>query len=190
MTLASTAARPRRAVSPASPPPALHVVARPQTRRRPRLVYGVVAVAGAVAIVATQMVLSVMTTQTSYRIADLTTQQRSATLQRQVLHDEVAGLGSPQYLAANAEAMGMVINQSPSYLRLSTGTIVGSPKAAGYASSVAPGGTRIANALIAHLPLVTDPHETVAGRATTAAPKTNPVTPPPVTGGLPAVRTH
>lgn len=188
MTLASTAARPHPTRVPESRP-ALHAVPRPRPRR-PRLAYGIVAVAGAVAIVTAQMMLSVMTTQTSYRIADLTTQQRQATLQRQVLHEDVAGLGSPQYLAANAEAMGMVINQSPSYLRLSDGAIIGTPKAADHQSSVAPGGHTIANALIADTPLVTNPHETVGGPTATPKPKSGPVTPPPVTGGLPSVRTH
>ena len=38
-----------------------------------------------------------------------------------MLYDDVAGLSSPQYLAANASALGMVINESPNYLRLSDG---------------------------------------------------------------------
>src|SRR5690606_15418967 len=44
----------------------LRVVEEPSRRRRPRLVYGVVALVGALTIGAAQMALSIMTTQTSY----------------------------------------------------------------------------------------------------------------------------
>ena len=37
---------------------------------------------------------------------------------------------SPQYLAANAEALGMVPNANPVYLRLSDGAVLGQPTAA------------------------------------------------------------
>lgn len=188
MTLASTTARPQ--ASPQEPTrPALHALRQPH-RRRPRLAYGVLAVAGAAAIVAAQMVLSVMNTQTSYQLSALTTQQRQVTLQHQVLHDEVAGLSSPQYLAANAAAAGMVINQSPSYLRLSDAKIIGTPGSSTATSSVTPQGQGVANALISDTPLATDPHETLQGPRTAPHRTTDSVTPPPVTGGLPAVRTH
>jgi len=160
--------------------------------RRPRLLYGLVAVAGALAIVGAQMVLSVMTTQGSYELAELTAQQRQLTWQKQILDDQVTGLGSPQYLAANAAALGMVVDESPSYLRLSDGKILGAGKAAKPGSSVDPlrhGG--IANKLIAGTPLVTEPDATING-ATSAKTtgSSDSVTPVPVTDGLPTVRTH
>ena len=167
----------------------LHAVDAPAPRRKPRLVYGLVAVIGALAIVGAQMVLSVMTTQTSYQVAQLNTQQRQLTWQKQILDDEVAGLSSPQYIAANAAALGMVGNESPSYLPLSDGTIVGASKKASGRSSINPlGRGAVANRLIADTPLVTDPHATIdgTGRAVT----TKNVTPVPVTDGLPTVRTH
>ena len=181
----------------------LQVVSAPARRRRPKVVYAIVAVAGAVAIGAAQMALSVLTTQGSYQIADLTSQQRQLDWEKQMLYDDVAGLSSPQYLAANASALGMVINESPSYLRLSDGAILGASQVAVGASSVdAIGRGAVANALITDTPLVTDPDATIAGAPVTpiegaaadgatgdgAAPVVN--TPPPLTDGLPTPSTH
>jgi hypothetical protein len=171
----------------------LHAVEQPSRRRRPRMMYGLVAVAGALAIVGAQMVLSVMTTQTSYEVSRLSAQQKQLTWQKQILDDEITGLSSPQYLAANASKLGMVIAESPAYLRLSDGKVLGSGKAAtgrGAVDPTARGG--VANALIAATPLVTDPHATIDGSAgsATKGTTTESVTPVPVTDGLPTVRTH
>ncbi len=81
-------------------------------------------------IVLVQMGLGILTTQSSFEIASLTQQQRDLTYQKQILYDETAGLSSPQYLAANAAALGMVIDESPTYLRLSDGAVIGSDKPA------------------------------------------------------------
>ncbi|HVL61663.1 MAG TPA: hypothetical protein VM430_09700, partial [Microbacterium sp.] len=147
-----------------SPARRLRALGEPAPRRRPKVLYAIVAVAGAVAIGAAQMVLSVMTTQGSYQIAELTSQQRQLDWTKQMLYDDVAGLSSPQFLAANASALGLVINESPSYLRLSDGAILGASQAAIGASSVdAIGRGAVANALITDTPLVTDPDATIAG---------------------------
>ena len=171
-------------------------------RRRPRLLYAIIAVSGAVMIGAAQMWLSVLTTQGSYELSHLRTTQRELGWQSQMLYDDVAGLSSPQYLAANASALGMVINESPSYLRLSDGAILGSSQAALDASSVdALNRAAVGNALITDTPLVTDPDATIQG---TPLPDplpmadgadgggTTPVsnTPPPLTDGLPTPSTH
>lgn len=168
---------------------------RPTRRRRPRLAYGVLAVAGAVAIAAAQMVLSVLTTQGSFELSSLAQQQQELTIQKQVVSEQVAGLGSPQYLAANASALGMVINEAPSYLRLSDGAVLGSQSASDGASTIdALGRGAVPNALIAGTPLVTEPNATIGGvRAPAApapAPAADPATPPALTEGLPAPTTH
>ena len=93
-------------------------------------------------------------------------QQRELTWQKQILYDDVAGLSSPQYLAANASALGMVIDESPSYLRLSDGALLGAGQAALGASSVdAIGRGAVPNALITDTPLVTGPGRDDRGRA-------------------------
>ncbi|WP_460773407.1 hypothetical protein [Microbacterium sp. GXF7504] len=167
---------------------------RPARRRRPRLAYGILAVAGAVAIAAAQMLLSVLSTQSSFEISSLTQQQKELTWQKQILYDEVAGLSSPQYLAANAAALGMVINESPSYLRLSDGAILGAQLPSEASSSVdALGRNLVSNTLVTGTPLVTAPQATVEGLpvpATDAVVETDPATPPPLTDGLPTPATH
>ncbi len=168
----------------------LRALERP-ARRRPRMLYGLVAVAGALAIVIAQMVLSVMSTQSSYEMSRLNAQQHELTLQRQVLDEELTGLSSPQYLAANAAALGMVVDESPSYLRLSDGKILGAQKAASSTSAITLGSGAVANKLIARTPLVTDPGATIDGTdQKKSATSTDHVTPVPVTDGLPTVRTH
>lgn len=167
--------------------------------------YAIVAIAGVLAIGAAQMALSILTTEGSFAVSKLTQQQRSLTLQKQVLYDDVTGLSSPQFLAANAAALGMVVGEPPAYLRLSDGALLGTGAASTWQSSVDPA-TRgsVPNALIAKTPLVTDPAGT-AGSAQTAegattdaattdaggaAPPADPATPPALTDGLPSPSTH
>jgi len=173
----------------------LRAVEAPAPRRRPKLLYGVIAVLGAFLIAAAQMALSIMTTQGSYEIAALTAEQRDLGYEKQILYDEVAGLSSPQYLAANAAALGMVIDESPSYLRLSDGAILGPSEIAQGSSSVdAIGRGAVPNALIADRPLITVPDATIGGLPVEVA--ETPVdggvgnTPPPLTDGLPTPSTH
>jgi cell division protein FtsL len=181
-----------------SPRRRLQAVPEPSRRRRPKLAYGIIAVAGAVAIALAQMGLSILTTQSTFEIASLTQQQRDLTLQKQALYDDVAGLSSPQYLAANAAALGMVINESPSYLRLSDGAVVGAGQPAGGASAVdAINRGAVSNALVTDTPLVTAPDATIAGTplapptgGEAAADGTGSATPPPITDGLPTPATR
>ncbi len=170
----------------------LRLLSGPAVRRRPRMLYGVVAVAGAVLIGAVQMGLSILTTQTSYEIAALTQQEKQLTWQKQILHDDIAGLGSPQYLAANAAALGMVIAESPNYLRLSDGAVLGSSTAAGGASNVdALGRAAVGNSLVAGVPLVTDPAASLeTGVSVDELVGADRATPPPIADGLPAPTTH
>jgi len=187
----------------------LRAVERPLPSRRPRMAYAIVAVAGAVAIAVAQMALSVLITQDSYHVAELQQEQRALALEAQSLRDEVAGLSSPQYLAANAAALGMVIDASPTYLRLSDAAIIGSGAAAGGSSAVDARGTaQVSNALLDGTPLVTDPNSVVQGeldrgeappaaeqtapteQATEPVEPAEPVAPPPLTEGLPSPTTR
>lgn len=173
----------------------------PQTgrRRRPRVAYALTALLGALAIAAAQMGLSIASTETTFRMSELSQQQRELTWQKQVLYDDIAGLSSPQYLAANAASLGMVINQSPTYLRLSDGAIIGSKKPAGYYSSVsALSKGAVGNALVTDTPLVTTPDATMQGTldtktgtgAGTGAGADATALPPPITDGLPTPTTR
>lgn len=183
---------------PAAPERTLRPVESAAPRRRPRLAYGIVAVLGALAIIGAQMVVSILTTQDTYALSELKTQQRQANWDRQIVYDQVAGLSSPQYLAANAAALGMVISESPTFLRLSDGALVGASQAASWHSTIdAVGRGAVANALITQTPLVTDPAATIEGvpvDVTTqqqAAPDAPPaITTPPIADGLPTPTTR
>ncbi len=172
----------------------LRALERPQRARRPRLVYGIVAVAGAVLIGAAQMGLSILTTQTSYELASLTSEVNELDWQKQILADEVAGLSSPQYLAANAAALGMVVGQTPTYLRLSDHAIIGSGTGAtGVSSLNALTDAAVSNALIDGVPLVTDSTSSLSSGATvddTAIAAADSSTPPVIADGLPVPATH
>ncbi|MDY0909999.1 hypothetical protein [Microbacterium sp. CFBP9034] len=174
----------------------LRAVEAPARRRRPKLLYGILAVLGAFLIGAAQMSLSIMTTQGSYELSALAKEQRDLTYQKQMLYDDVAGLSSPQYLAANAAALGMVIDESPSYLRLSDGALLGAGEVSLGSSSIdAIGRGTVPNALIAGTPLVTAPDATIEGKpvvAPDALTEDGGVanTPPPITDGLPTPSTH
>ncbi|MCG7417004.1 hypothetical protein MHY30_05720 [Microbacterium sp. ACRRU] len=188
---------------PVREPRRLHLVDAPARRRVPRRAFGVIAVLGAVTIALVQMGLSILTTQSSFEIAELTQQQRDLTYQKQILYDEVAGLNSPQYLAANAAALGMVIDETPTYLRLSDGAVIGAGKPSEGASSVdAIGRGSVRNALISGVPLVTDPRAAVDaapgtdaaaasdGPADAPVSSTGSATPPPISDGLPTPATR
>jgi hypothetical protein len=161
-------------------------------------VYGIVAVVGALAIGAAQMALSILMTQGSYEMSKLNQEQRALTYQKQMLQDDIAGLSSPQFLAANATALGMVIDEAPSYLRLSDGALLGPGQVSFGSSSVdALGRAAVPNALVEDTPLVTDPDATIEGRtvvetdAATGADDGGVVnTPPALTDGLPIPETH
>jgi len=171
--------------------PERHLTPLPRARRRPRMAYALIAVAGALAIAGAQMALSLATTADSYALAQLQKEKKQLTWQTQELYDDVAGLSSPQYLAANAASLGMVINATPSYLRLSDGAVIGAAQAAGAGSSVdAINRGAVPNALVTDTPLVTDPDATIQGAPVPEADVTGVNLPPALTEGLPTPDTR
>jgi len=172
----------------------LQALEQPQPRRRPRLVYGIVAVCGALLIGGAQMGLSILTTQSSYELSTLTDQQRDLDWQKQMLQDSIAGLSSPQYLAANAEAMGMVTGQAPTFLRLSDNAIIGTAAGLTGASAVnALSKAAVGNALVHGRPLVGDPAASLGGTGGASVVDkaiVNTPTPPTIADGLPTPATH
>jgi hypothetical protein len=165
----------------------------PARRRRPRLAYAIIALSGALAIAAAQMGISIAMTQGVYEERALSQQVRALDYQRQSLDQQLVGLSSPQYLAANASALGMVINEAPSYLRLSDGAILGSGAAAPWQSTVdAIGRGSVPNSLVAAAPLVTVPDATIEGLPQVPVEPVSPVEsgPPALSEGLPAPQTR
>lgn len=131
------------------------VATREQRRARPRVAYAAFAVVGVFAILLTQLMLSIALSEGAYRITALQSQAVELERDAQVLVESLDTLRSPQYLAANAESLGMVANASPAYLRLADGTVLGAPVAAGEGTGILQGrDTVIGNTLLAEVPLV------------------------------------
>ena len=96
-------------------------------RAKPRLAYAIIAVAGVAMIIVAQMLLSIAVTQGAYEVDAFQIAQSKLARQEQQLREDLDRVQSPQYLAANAEALGMVPNADPVYLRLSDGAVLGQP---------------------------------------------------------------
>ncbi|MBX3091349.1 MAG: hypothetical protein KF801_02455 [Cryobacterium sp.] len=106
------------------------VSTRRQKRARPKAVYALVTVAGLFAILMAQLLLSIVVSDGAYQISALQQVQKELTRDQQSLTEQLQVLESPQHLAANAQALGMVTNSGTAYLRLSDGSIIGTPVAA------------------------------------------------------------
>ncbi|WP_308468651.1 hypothetical protein [Rathayibacter soli] len=180
------------------------VSSRARRRAKPRLFYASVTVATVLAIVVTQLLLSIGVSQGAYQIGGLNS--ANAALQRslQAASEAVDTLSSPQNLAANANALGMVSNGTPVYLRLSDGAVLGSPAPASAAAGAVtgPSGNLVPNALLAGVPLAGQPitghgpaAATSGSAAKTAATPAANATPTPsgpvaLNGALPSPTTH
>lgn len=187
---AQTAPAPVR-VRPAEPQRRLRPVPERGARRKPRLAYAIIALGGVAVIGVAQLLLSIAVAQGAYEIDGYHLRQAELAREEQKLAEDLDRVESPQYLAMNAEALGMVPNADPVYLRLSDGAVLGEPTPAvgGGASS----GPLVPNALLDGVPPVTageavqtpDEGSGVPGEAHVAAPLA-----PPVGDGLPTPATH
>ncbi len=131
------------------------VTSREQRLARPRLAYSLVIVVGLFAVLATQLLLSIALADGAYQISALQAEQKELARSHQSVAEELHVLGSPQSLAARAESLGMVSNNSAAYLSLADGKVLGSPKAAksGAGSAVGTNGSLlVANSLLDGVP--------------------------------------
>ena len=190
---AQSAPAPRRSRTP-TPERRLRPAPEPMRRAKPRLVFAIVALAGVALIVVTQLLLSVALAQGAYEIDAYQVRQAQLARQEQKLAEDLDRMESPQYLAMNADALGMVPNANPVLLLLSDGAVVGEPTAATRGAGAS--GPLVPNSLLDGVPTVTELHAArtrTAGpfdEASTAAPDAPPVAPPPPADGLPTPATH
>lgn len=184
--------RPERHAAPerqSAPARRLRSVAAPAVRRRPKLAYAALAVGGALAIGAAQMGLSLASTQDAFVLAQLNNQQYDLSLQKRALSDDLVGLNSPQALASKADALGLVIAGSASYLRLSDGKVLGAGHGAEWISTInLDGAGAVGNALLTPPPVEATETDTPAD--STAQDGGDPALPPTVTDGLPSPTTR
>jgi hypothetical protein len=190
---AQSAPAPRKSPAP-KPERRLRPAPEPGGRAKPRLAYAIIALGGVAVIVVVQLLLSIAVAQGAYEIDSYQVRQATLAREEQKLSEDLDRVESPQFLAANAEALGMVPNANPVYLRLSDSAVLGEPTAA--IGGAAASGPLVPNALISGVPLVTEhqpvqtPDGGTPGEAPVAAPDAPPVAPPPPTDGLPTPATH
>jgi hypothetical protein len=144
------------------------VATRGQRRARPRTVYAVIVVGGLFVVLLAQLLLSIGLSDGAYAIQKLQQDQKELDRTHQSLTEDVDRLSSPQNLARNAQALGMVASASPSFLSLD-GTIQGTPQAKGGATTPLTADTLIGNSLLQGVPLTIDQDPSKAAAAVQAA---------------------
>lgn len=115
---------PRRHLRPAELPGDRTERRAARSRRSP-LVGALTAVGIVLGIFAGQLGLSIALSQGAYEARALELEQRDLLRVERVLNQNVEKLASPQNLADNAAALGMVQNSNPATLRLSDNVVLG-----------------------------------------------------------------
>lgn len=163
-------ARPlRQPATHAQPRRHLEVVpTRAQRRARPRMLPALVTIGGIAVILLAQLLLSIVIADGAYQVSSLQSAKHDAQLQQHALSEQLDLLASPQHLAANAEALGMVASGNGLYLDAKTGTVSGSGSGSGAGGSILGSGDQVSNVLLDGTPLVT-PNATGPGGTTTSS---------------------
>lgn len=168
------------------------VATRDQKRARPRVVYAIVGVCGLFAILIAQLLLSIWLSDGAYQIASLQQSQRELLRDQQTLVEFDNVLQSPQNLARQAAALGMVTNTgSQGFLSLSNGVLRAPTAATGDTTVAANASTLTPNVLITPDVLSFGPQATTApaGGAAVGATSTTGASPSASSGaGSPAAK--
>ncbi|HLP22932.1 MAG TPA: hypothetical protein VK139_02685 [Microbacteriaceae bacterium] len=134
----------------------------------------VVAASTVVGLILAQLLLSVAIADGAYKTEHLQAQKVQVQRDLSAVTGDLVRVQSPQYLAKNASALGMISNSNVVYLRLSDGAVLGVPVPADGRTLA---GGNVENALLAGVPLVTDVPSTPAGAKPSAdATSTRPAT--------------
>lgn len=133
---------------------------RAQRRARPRIAYAVVAVAALGILLLAQLGISMVLSQGAYTLNSLSTEQTNLSRTQQSLSEELRVLDSPQNLARNAQALGMIANSTPVYLDPRTGRVYGTPTPAVADQATASTENQVPNSLLADVPLAAQQGDT------------------------------
>jgi hypothetical protein len=123
-----------------------------------------VTIGGIGVILIAQLLLSIVIADGAYQISGLQSAKHDAVLQQHALSEQLDLLASPQHLAANAEALGMVASGNALYLDAKTGAVTGTATAGG--GSLLGSGDQVGNVLLTGTALVT-PSDTGPGTTAT-----------------------
>jgi len=124
-----------------------------QRRARPRIAYAVVAVAALGILLLAQLGISMVLSQGAYTLNSLGAEQTNLSRTQQSLSEELRVLDSPQNLARNAQALGMIANSTPVYLDPKTGRVYGTPTPAVADQATAATSNQVPNSLLDEVPL-------------------------------------
>jgi hypothetical protein len=126
------------------------VTTRAQRKARPKSFYAMVTVASVFGLFLGQLMLSILLSDGAYQISTLQAEQNQLVRTEQSLSEQLDLLASPQSLATRAESLGMVVStNAPTFLRLSDGTLIGTPVAAsGSTGALGADGGLVANYLL------------------------------------------
>lgn len=146
--------------------PNIQIVSSKASRKaRPKAFYPLMTMGVVFGIIIAQLLLSVAVSSGAYEIAELTQQNKEISRTYQTMNQDIDRLSSPQNLASNAGALGMVNNATPVYLRLSDGAVLGSPVPAKASAGAASSSNRVPNSLLTGVPLVTQLESEAAAAA-------------------------
>lgn len=113
------------------------VSTRSQRRARPRPIYAIIIVGGLFALFIAQLLMSIVVSNGAYQISGLQAEQRTLTQTENALSEKADLLASPQSLTSKAKAIGMGdTDQTPNFVVLATGKIIGDKKGASDVSSL------------------------------------------------------
>lgn len=160
------------------------VTTRAQRRARPRVVHAVVAVAGLLAIVGAQLLLTIAISGGAYRISDLQDEARDLTRQSEALAEQLEIAGATQRLAASAAALGMVPAGATTFVDLADG---GSYVAPGMPDALGCGGScaLVANTLTGDLPQLVDRGAALESASATGTEQASVADAPTASTGIP-----
>lgn len=107
--------------------PALRVVAPPRAERASRGIFVLVVVTLLAAGFLTNLLINTSMAQGAFHIGDLQREATKLTEAQAVLREQVAALSAPTVLEAKARALGMVPTDSPVFLSVPDGKVIGQP---------------------------------------------------------------
>jgi hypothetical protein len=137
---------------------------RAQRRARPRILAAIVGVAALGVLLLAQLGISMVLSQGAYTLSSLTAQQTELSRSQQALDEKLDVLKSPQNLARNAQALGMIANTTPVYLDPKTGQVFGTPTPAAASDSTANTANQVANQLLDGVGVVAKPGATATSK--------------------------
>ena len=143
------------------------VSSRVQRQARPRIVYALIATAALFVLLLTQLGVSIAVSKGAYEVSALQNEQVVLCRSQQKYNERLQVLSSPQNIANNATALGMVRNQDPVYLDLSNDKVYGTPTPA--TGDAAASHNLIPNSLLTGTKVVTKPATTGAATSKSTA---------------------